>query len=111
LTLPSVMGKIELRQVDFCYPTRKRAPLLRGLCLTLHAGEVVALVGPSGAGKSTIAALLLRLYDPDGGAILLDGVDLRDLSPRWLRRQIGLVSQDAPLFSGSVADNIRYGRA
>ncbi|MDI1480113.1 ABC transporter transmembrane domain-containing protein [Polyangium sp. y55x31] len=110
LALPSVMGKIEFRQVDFCYPTRKRAPLLRGLCLTLHAGEVVALVGPSGAGKSTIAALLLRLYDPDRGTIVLDGVDLCDLSPRWLRRQIGLVSQDTPLFSGSVADNIRYGR-
>ncbi len=71
---------------------------------------MVALVGPSGAGKSTIAALLLRLYDPDAGAIRLDGRDLRELDARWLRSRIGTVAQEPVLFSTSVAANIRYGR-
>jgi ATP-binding cassette subfamily B protein len=79
--------------------------------LSLDVRGTVALVGPSGAGKSTIAALLTRLYDPDGGRVLLDGRDLRDLSPDWLRRQIGVVAQEPILFSSSIADNIRYGRA
>jgi len=70
----------------------------------------VALVGPSGAGKSTLAQLLSRFYDPDEGRILVDGRDLRELDPRWLRRQIGVVSQEPILFSGTVADNVRYGR-
>jgi ATP-binding cassette subfamily B protein len=84
--------------------------VLRGVSFTIAPGEVVALVGPSGAGKSTIAALLLRLYDPDAGAIRLDGVDLRELDPTWLRRRIGLVAQEPLLFSASIADNLRYGR-
>ncbi len=71
---------------------------------------MVALVGPSGAGKSTVAALVGRLYDPVAGAVLLDGRDVRELDPRWLRRQVGVVAQEPILFSASVADNIRYGR-
>jgi ATP-binding cassette subfamily B protein len=106
-----VEGRVELRDVRFTYPTRKDAPVLRGIDLTIAPGEVVALVGPSGSGKSTLAALLMRLYDPDRGEIRLDGRDLRALDPEWLRRQIGVVAQEPLLFSCSIADNIRYGRA
>jgi ATP-binding cassette subfamily B protein len=105
-----VEGGIELRGVRFRYPSRPEAPVLQGLDLALRPGEVVALVGPSGAGKSTIAALVTRLYDPEEGAVLLDGRDVRELHPAWLRRQIGVVSQEPMLFSSSIADNIRYGR-
>ncbi len=73
-------------------------------------GERVALVGPSGAGKSTVFRLLLRFYDPDEGAIRVDGVDLRDADPAEIRSLMALVGQDSPLFSGSAADNIRFGR-
>ncbi|HLM71106.1 MAG TPA: ABC transporter transmembrane domain-containing protein, partial [Polyangiaceae bacterium] len=104
-------GKVELKDVGFSYPTRPDVPVLHGIFLTMRPGEVVALVGSSGAGKSTIAALLMRLYDPDRGEILLDGRPLRDLDPEWLRRQIGIVSQEPLLFSSSIAENIRYGRA
>jgi len=106
----SVEGKIELERVSFAYPSRKDLPVLREIDLEIRPGEVVALVGPSGSGKSTIAAMLLRLYDPSEGRILLDGRDLRALSPEWLRRNVGVVSQEPTLFSCSVAENIRYGR-
>ncbi|MGK3995835.1 ABC transporter ATP-binding protein [Sorangium sp. So ce1024] len=106
----AVQGSLELQRVRFSYPTRRDVPVLKGIDLSVRPGEVIALVGPSGAGKSTIASLLLRLYDPDDGRILLDGHDLRDLSPTWLRRQIGIVAQEPLLFATSVADNIRYGR-
>ncbi|WP_437677682.1 ABC transporter ATP-binding protein [Sorangium sp. So ce131] len=106
----SVQGTLELDRVRFSYPARKDTPVLRGIDLSVRPGEVIALVGSSGAGKSTLAALLLRLYDPDEGRILLDGHDLRTLSPIWLRRQIGIVAQEPILFATSVADNIRYGR-
>jgi ABC transporter fused permease/ATP-binding protein len=109
-TLERVAGRVELDAVEFHYPSRPDVPVLRGLSLDVAPGEVVALVGPSGAGKSTIAALLLRLYDPTGGALRLDGVDLRELDPAWLRRRIGLVAQEPLLFSATIADNIRYGR-
>lgn len=104
-------GAVSFAGVTFSYPTRKDVPVLGGIDLRLEPGEIVALVGPSGAGKSTIAALLARLYDPDAGAIALDGADLRTLDPGWLRRQIGAVAQEPILFSASIADNIRYGRA
>jgi len=106
----SVEGRIELRGVTFAYPSRKDMPVLKGLELELEPGEVVALVGPSGAGKSTIASLLLRLYDPTEGKVLLDGRDLASLSPEWLRRNVGVVAQEPLLFSCSVAENMRYGR-
>src|SRR5438309_2221327 len=77
----------------------------------MEPGQVVAVVGSSGAGKSTIAALLSRLYDPTRGTVRLDGRDLRDLDPQWLRRQIGVVAQEPMLFSSSIADNIRYGKS
>jgi ATP-binding cassette subfamily B protein len=103
-------GRVQFESVHFAYPARPGVPVLQGIDLSLAEGEVVALVGPSGAGKSTIAALLARFYDPTAGRILLDGKDLRELDPQWLRRQIGTVSQEPTLFGSSIADNIRYGR-
>ncbi|WP_280468393.1 ABC transporter ATP-binding protein [Nocardia cyriacigeorgica] len=87
-----------------------RGPVLPELTLDIPAGQVVALVGPTGAGKSTLAKLLTRFYDPSGGAVTLDGIDLRRITDADLRRHIVMVTQEAYLFSGSVADNIRLGR-
>jgi len=109
--LAEVIGRVDFEAVRFSYPTRKDMPVLQGIDLAVLPGEVVALVGPSGAGKSTIAALLTRLYDPDAGRVLVDGHDLKDLAPDGLRRRIGVVAQEPILFSSSIAENIRYGRA
>jgi ATP-binding cassette subfamily B protein len=109
--LARVEGRVDFEGVVFAYPSRPDAKVLTGVDLHIAPGEVVALVGPSGAGKSTIAGLLTRLYDPEAGRIRLDGRDLRDLDPVGLRRQIGVVAQEPILFSSSIADNIRYGRA
>jgi ATP-binding cassette subfamily B protein len=108
--LDRVEGRLEFSGVGFSYPSRPEARVLDDVNLELEPGTVVALVGPSGAGKSTVAALLLRLYDPDDGAIRLDGHDIRSLDARWLRERIGTVAQEPVLFSTSVAVNIRYGR-
>jgi ABC transporter fused permease/ATP-binding protein len=105
-----VDGHVQICGVRFAYPTRPEVTVLDRLDLALAPGEVVAVVGPSGAGKSTIAALLARFYDPTDGTVLLDGRDLRELDPDWLRRQIGTVAQEPILFSTTVAENIRYGR-
>uniref|UniRef100_A0A7S3WWH5 ABC transporter n=1 Tax=Emiliania huxleyi TaxID=2903 RepID=A0A7S3WWH5_EMIHU len=110
-TLDSVTGAIEVVDVVFAYPSAPERTVCHGYSLSIGAGQTVALCGPSGSGKSTLVALLERFYDPQGGAILLDGVDLRDLNVRWLRAQLGLVGQEPVLFQGSVADNIRYGKA
>ncbi len=106
----TIQGLVDLQGVRFTYPARPDVPVLQGIDLAIAPGEAVAIVGPSGAGKSTIAALLGRLYDPQGGRILLDGKDLKELDPDWLRQQIGVVAQEPLLFSSSIADNIRYGR-
>ncbi len=108
--LARVAGRVEFEGVGFAYAVRPEVRVLDDVSLCLDPGKVVALVGPSGAGKSTIAALLLRLYDPDRGAIRLDGRDLRELDARWYRQCIGTVAQEPVLFSTSVAANIRYGR-
>jgi ATP-binding cassette subfamily B protein len=111
VALPTpVRGAVALEGVRFAYPTRPDTPALDGVDLAVAPGEQVALVGPSGAGKSTLFDLLLRFYDPQDGRITLDGIDERDLRLESLRGQFALVSQDPVLFSGSVADNIRYGR-
>lgn len=104
-----VRGEIAFEHVSFAYPSRAQIPALHELTLNIHPGERIALVGPSGAGKSTLLQLLLRFYDPYEGTIRLDGVDLRELDPAELRATIGLVAQEPVLFSGSAADNIRYG--
>ncbi|MFU8871901.1 ABC transporter ATP-binding protein [Micromonospora sp. SL4-19] len=101
-------GDVVFRSVSFGY--RPEAPILVDLGLTVPAGQTVALIGPTGAGKSTIAKLLARFHDPAAGTVRLDGVDLRDLSDAELRRAIVLVTQENHLFSGSVAENIRFGR-
>ncbi|MFZ5477097.1 MAG: ABC transporter ATP-binding protein [Myxococcota bacterium] len=108
--LERVEGRVRLEGVDFAYPTRPEAPVLRGVDLELEPGRILALVGPSGGGKSTVAQLLARLYDPVAGRVTLDGVDLRDLDTRWLREQIGAVSQEPVLFAASIEENVRYGR-
>ena len=107
--LARVEGAVTLDNVSFRYPTRPDVEALGGINLSIRPGEVVALVGRSGAGKSTILNLLLRFYDPDEGRILVDGHDTRTLDAPWLRSQIGVVMQEPMLFSGTIADNIRYG--
>ena len=106
-----VRGAVDLDAVDFSYRQADDARVvLPGLDLHVPAGQTVALVGATGAGKSTIAKLIARFYDPTNGAVRLDGVDLRDLAEPDLRRAVVLVTQDNFLFSGSVADNIAFGR-
>ncbi len=103
-------GAISFADVHFNYPGRPDMPALNGFSLSVQPGETVALVGPSGAGKSTVLRLLLRFYDPQSGIIAIDGVNLRDADPAEVRARMALVAQDASLFSGSAADNIRFGR-
>jgi ATP-binding cassette subfamily B protein len=103
-------GAIEFDDVVFRYPSRPDSPALDGFSLRIAPGETVAFVGPSGAGKSTTFQLLLRFYDPQGGHIRLDGVDLALADPTELRRRIGLVPQETVLFGASARENIRYGR-
>jgi ATP-binding cassette subfamily B protein len=103
-------GDIEFRDVSFAYPARPDTKALERLSLSLAPGERVAVVGPSGAGKSTVLALLLRFYDPQAGSIRIDGIDLRELDPQLLRRQIAVVPQDPVIFAASVLENVRFGR-
>ena len=105
-----VTGEVAFESVSFNYPTRPDDAAVRDLSFRVRPGETVAIVGPSGAGKSTLIQLLMRFYDPTQGRILLDGIDIRTLDPADLRAHIALVPQDPVIFSGSIADNIRYGR-
>ncbi|HEY4102192.1 MAG TPA: ABC transporter transmembrane domain-containing protein [Gemmatimonadales bacterium] len=105
-----VRGEVEFRDVAFRYQAGTTALTLENLSLQMRPGEVVALVGPSGAGKTTIASLLPRFWDVEGGAVLLDGIDVRHLALGDLRRAIGTVPQEPVLFSGTIADNIAYAR-
>jgi ATP-binding cassette subfamily B protein len=102
-------GHIEFLDVSFTYPSRTR-PTLSGLSFSALPGDLIVCTGPSGAGKTTVAKLLLRFYEPDAGRILLDGVDIRDLPRHVLRDRITLLQQENLLFSGTVRDNIAYGR-
>ncbi|MBW4497795.1 MAG: ABC transporter ATP-binding protein/permease [Oscillatoria princeps RMCB-10] len=128
IALPPVTGKVEYRNVTFAYDTPEPvgqasrlsnpqqspnpgSPVLQNLSLLAVPGEAVALVGPSGAGKTTLVNLLPRFYDPQAGEILIDGVNIRDVTLGSLRRQIGIVPQDVTLFSGTIAQNIAFGQA
>ena len=109
--LPSVRrGAIRFESVDFSYPSRPDQSALSRFSLDIQPGETVAFVGPSGAGKSTTFQLALRFYDPARGRILVDDVDIREVSPLELRAHIGLVPQETVLFGASARENIRYGR-
>ncbi|KAB2052538.1 hypothetical protein ES319_A12G128000v1 [Gossypium barbadense] len=109
-TLENVKGDIELHHVSFKYPLRPDIQIFRDLSLSIHAGKTVALVGESGSGKSTVISLLQRFYDPDSGHITLDGVEIQNLQLKWLRQQIGLVSQEPVLFNETIRANIAYGK-
>ncbi|XP_026765038.2 ATP-dependent translocase ABCB1-like isoform X1 [Galleria mellonella] len=110
-TVPkTIKGNIELNNVFFHYPSRPDIPILKGVSLTVKHGQTVALVGHSGCGKSTIIQLISRYYDVIDGNVRIDNNDVRHLSVRWLREQIGLVGQEPVLFNTTIRENIRYGR-
>ncbi|NET03989.1 MAG: ABC transporter ATP-binding protein [Symploca sp. SIO2B6] len=108
LVLPAVSGKVEYQNVSFAYSAEQ--PVLKNLSLLVSPGEVVALVGPSGAGKSTLVNLLPRFYEPQAGDILIDGINIGDVTLKSLRSQIGIVPQEMTLFSGTIAQNIAFGQ-
>lgn len=108
ITVDHLAGNIVYRNVSFGYTGDGK--VLDGLDLTIAAGETIAFVGPSGAGKTTICSLLPRFYEVDSGSILIDGIDIRDMTQKSLRSQIGIVAQDVFLFGGTIRDNIAYGR-
>ncbi|XP_056330778.1 ATP-dependent translocase ABCB1 [Danio aesculapii] len=105
-----VRGDIEFKNINFNYPSRKDVTILQGMSLKVPHGKTIALVGASGCGKSTTIQLLQRFYDPDSGEVTLDGHDIRTLNVRWLRENMGIVSQEPVLFGTTIAENIRYGR-
>jgi ATP-binding cassette subfamily B protein len=107
--LASRRGHVQFENVTFQYPGAEE-PALAGVSLTAHSGEITAIIGGTGAGKSTLAGLIPRFYDANQGRVLVDGVDVREMTQAELRARIGFVPQKAVLFTGTVADNIRYGR-
>ncbi|GAB4832232.1 ABC transporter B member 15 [Ancistrocladus abbreviatus] len=110
LKLDDVNGEVEFKHVQFAYPSRPESIIFQDFSLQILAGKTVALVGSSGSGKSTVISLLQRFYDPLGGEILLDGVAIDKLQLKWLRSQMGLVSQEPALFATSIKDNILFGK-
>ncbi|CAL4968869.1 unnamed protein product [Urochloa decumbens] len=108
--LDDVAGELEFKDVEFSYPSRPESPVLANFSLRVPAGSTVALVGASGSGKSTVIALLERFYDPSAGEVTLDGVDIRRLRLKWLRAQMGLVSQEPALFAITIRENILFGK-
>ncbi|MFB5946910.1 ABC transporter ATP-binding protein [Albibacterium profundi] len=106
----TLSGNLAFDQVQFAYPSRKEVPVLKGISFQVKAGEKLAIVGSSGSGKSTIASLILRFYDPQGGVIKFDGQPAESFSLTDIRSQIAIVPQDVLLFGGSIRDNIAYGK-
>ncbi len=119
IELPHVTGKVEYRNINFAYPSQPPldkgglggVPILQSMSLLALPGEAIALVGASGAGKTTLVNLLPRFYDPQAGQILIDGIDIQDVTLNTLRRQIGIVPQETILFSGTIAQNIAFGQS
>ncbi|KAK4488639.1 hypothetical protein RD792_004408 [Penstemon davidsonii] len=110
ITLDNVKGDVELKHVNFKYPIRPDVQILWNLSLTIDSGNIVALVGESGSGKSTVISLLQRFYDPDSGKIMLDGVEIHKFQLKWLRQQMGLVSQEPVLYNETIRANIACGK-
>jgi subfamily B ATP-binding cassette protein MsbA len=108
IVLPPLAGHLAFEGVGFCYQAERA--VLHEVSFRVSAGEMVALVGHSGGGKTTIAKLIPRFYDPDGGTVQVDGIDVRDVTLRSLRQQIAVVFQEPTLFNASVRENIAYGR-
>ena len=106
-SLAGIKNELQIDDVHFSYLPGKE--ILHGVSISVHKGEMVALVGPTGSGKTTVMNLLNRFYDVDSGAITIDGTDIREFSLKELRKNVGIVLQDPQLFSGTIADNIRYG--
>jgi ATP-binding cassette subfamily B protein len=109
-TLPRLRGDVVFEDVHFSYPSRQGVEVLHAINLAATSGQKIALVGPSGTGKSTLISLLLRLYDPSNGRVLIDGRDARDYRLTELRGQMSMVPQEVLLFGGSIAENIAYGK-
>ncbi|KAI5673623.1 hypothetical protein M9H77_13987 [Catharanthus roseus] len=110
IMLENVKGDLEFQHVSFRYPSRRDIHIFKDFCLAINSRKTVALVGESGSGKSTVISLLQRFYDPDHGKITLDGVEIQKMNLKWLRQQIGLVSQEPVLFNGTIRANIAYGK-
>ncbi|KAI0377427.1 P-loop containing nucleoside triphosphate hydrolase protein [Hypomontagnella monticulosa] len=110
LKVKSAQGPIKFENVTFAYPTRPAVTIFNGLDFEIPSGTNVCIVGPSGGGKSTVSSLLLRFYDPTAGTITINGMDITKMNAKSLRRRIGMVSQEPVLFSGTVAENISYGK-
>ncbi|CAM8936252.1 unnamed protein product [Rhodiola kirilowii] len=108
--MPKMEGRIEIRNVHFAYPSHPETPVLRNFCLEVKAGQSVGLVGKSGCGKSTVIGLIQRFYDAEKGSVRVDGVDIREMDLQWYRMHMALVSQEPVIFSGSVRDNIAFGK-
>jgi len=109
LRLEHVVGEIKLERVSFNYPTRPDVPIFFDLSVTFPAGKTSAIVGSSGSGKSSIVSLVERFYDPRSGCVKLDGVGIKALNLKWLRTQIGIVSQEPILFASSIKHNVALG--
>ena len=101
-----IKGDVELKEVDFFYPTRPKQMILMGMALKIDAGKIVALVGRSGSGKSTIIRMIQRFYDPSKGSVLIDGFDIKFYNLRALRSYIAWVGQEPTIFAGTMNDNI-----
>jgi ABC-type multidrug transport system fused ATPase/permease subunit len=108
MTMPPFEKTIEFRQVSYCYPGAE-TPALNNIDLTIRRGELVAIVGPNGSGKTTLASLLMRFFEPDSGAVIIDGCDLRKCSIQSVRRQMSLITQDTVMFADTIGNNIAYG--
>ncbi|XP_058212255.1 ABC transporter B family member 9-like isoform X3 [Rhododendron vialii] len=110
IVFEDIKGEIELKDVYFAYPSRPDVQIFSGYTLKVPSGTTAALVGQSGSGKSTVISLLQRFYDPNGGEILIDGINLKAFQLRWIRQKMGLVSQEPILFTTTIRENIAYGK-